>query len=340
MPQSGKTALFKILTHSRVATGFGGHEAHVGVAQVPDRRLDQLAALFKPDKTTHAAIEFLDVPAISKENLREASYLANLRNVDALMHVVRAFGEEPNPAHDIADIDLELILSDLGQTEKRMERLEKDLRKIKNPDLEHEMEVLTKARRHLETEKPLRELELDAVDKKRIRGFMFLSERPMLYVLNARDEDAANLDKLVERYQAGGKPNTGVTAVCGQIESEIAELPDEEAAEYMASYGLKESGLERLVRATYHLMGLISFFTVGDKECRAWTLTRGQTALDAAATIHTDLATHFIRAEVVKWDDLLEAGGLGAAKERGVLRLEGKEYSVQDGQVCHIRHSG
>jgi ribosome-binding ATPase YchF (GTP1/OBG family) len=263
LPQAGKTALFKIVTHAQVAAGFGGHEAHIGVARVPDRRLDQLAPLFHPEKTTHASIEFVDVPAISKENLREPSYLANLRNVDALAHVVRAFGDDPDPAHDIADIDLELILSDLGQAEKRIERLERDLRKIKNPELEHELEVLRKAQEHIEKERPLRELELDPAAKKRIRGFMFLSEKPMLYVLNAREEEAPNLDQLQQRYHVGGRPNTEVTAVCGQIEAEIAELPGEEVAEYLAGYGLKDPGLQRLVRATYHLMGFISFFTVG-----------------------------------------------------------------------------
>lgn len=340
LPQAGKTSLFKILTHSHLATGFGSHEAHLGVVRVPDRRLDELARLFKPEKTTHAAIEFLDVPAISKENLREASYLANLRNVDALLHVVRAYGADPAPARDIADIDLELILSDLGQAEKRIEKLERDLRKAKDAELEHEFQVLGKARRHLESEKPLRDLELDSAEKKRVRGFMFLSEKPMLYVLNAGDEDAPSLEQLRQRYQLGGRPHTEVAAVCGQIESEIAELPEGEAAEYMAGYGLKESGLERLMGATYHLMGFISFFTVSEKECRAGTLTRGQTALEAAAAVHTDFAKHFIRAEVVQWDDLLRAGSLAAARDRGLLRLEGKEYQVQDGQVVYIRHSG
>lgn len=340
LPQSGKTSLFKILTHAQVSAGFGGHETHLGVSRVPDRRLDELATLFKPKKTTHASIEFMDVPAISKENLREPSYLGNLRNVDALALVVRAFGEDFDPAREIADINLELILSDLAQAEKRIERLERELRKIKNPELEHEFDILKRSKAHLETETALRELELDPNEKKRIRGFMFLSEKPMLYVLNAREEDAPVLDELEKRYAVGKRPNTEVTAICGQIEAEMAELPDEEAAEFLSGYGLKESGLERLLRATYHLMGFISFFTVGEEECRAWTIRRGQTALDAAAAIHTDLAKHFIRAEVVNWKDLLETGSLAAARERGLLRLEGKEFPVQDGQIVHIRHSG
>ena len=340
LPQSGKTSLFKILTRTPLAAGFGSHEAHLGVAQVADRRLDQLAQLLKPQKTTHDALEFLDVPAIHKETLREPSYLASLRQVDALAHVVRAFADEVKPPQDVADVDVELILSDLGQAEKRLERLERDLRKLKNPELEREFEVLRTARQHLEQQRPLRELQLDRNEKKRIRGFMFLSEKPMLTVLNGGDQDAPELDKLKDRYRLGPRPQTGVTAVCGQVEAELAEFPDQETAEYLVSYGLKEPGRDRLLRALYDLMELLTFFTVSEVECRAWALRRGQTALEAAACVHTDLAQHFIRAEVIDWAALLEVGSLAAARDRGLLRLEGKEYPVQDGQVLYIRHSG
>ena len=338
--QSGKTSVFKILTHSSVAAGFGGHETHLGVVQVPDRRLDQLAQLIKPKKTTHAALEFADVPAIHKETLREPSYLANLRQVDALAHVVRAFGDDASPTQAVADVEVELIVSDLGQIEKRLDRLERDLRKVKDPELEREFEVLQKARQHLEQQRSLRELQLDRNEKKRIRGFMFLSEKPMLTVLNASEQDTAELDKLKDRYQLDPRALTGVTAVCGRVEAELAEFSAEEAAEYMASYGLKEPGRERLLRAVCDLMGLLTFFTVSEVECRAWALHQGQTALEAAACVHTDLAARFIRAEVVDWASLLEAGSLAGARERGLLRLEGKEYPVEEGQVLYIRHSG
>ena len=338
--QSGKTSVFKILTHSPVVAGFGGHETHLGVVQVPDRRLDQLAQLIKPKKTTHAALEFADVPAIHKETLREPSYLANLRQVDALAHVVRAFGDDASPTQAVADVEVELIVSDLGQIEKRLDRLERDLRKVKDPELEREFEVLEKARQHLEQQRPLRELQLDRNEKKRIRGFMFLSEKPMLTVLNASEQDTAELDKLKDRYQLDPRALTGVTAVCGRVEAELAEFSAEEAAEYMASYGLKEPGRERLLRAVCDLMGLLTFFTVSEVECRAWMLHQGQTALEAAACVHTDLAARFIRAEVVDWASLLEAGSLAGARERGLLRLEGKEYPVEEGQVLYIRHSG
>ena len=338
--QSGKTSVFKILTHSPVAAGFGGHGTHLGVVQVPDRRLDQLAQLIKPKKTTYAALEFADVPAIRKETLREPSYLANLRQVDALAHVVRAFGDDASPTQAIADVEVELILSDLGQIEKRLDRLERDLRKVKDPELEREFEVLQKARQHLEQQRPLRELQLDRNEKKRIRGFMFLSEKSILTVLNASEQDTAELDKLKDRYQLDPRAQTGVTAVCGRVEAELAEFSAEEAAEYMASYGLKEPGRERLLRAVCDLMGLLTFFTVSEVECRAWMLHQGQTALEAAACVHTDLAVRFIRAEVVDWASLLEAGSLAGARERGLLRLEGKEYPVEEGQVLYIRHSG
>src|SRR5512140_1651875 len=341
LPQSGKTSLFKILTKAQVDTGFGGgHQAQIGVARVPDRRLDDLAKLFDPQKLTHTAIEFMDVPSISKDNLREPSYLGSLRNVDALMHVVRAFGEDADPKREIADVDLELILSDLAQIEKRMERLEKDMKKLKNQEFEQEHAVLLTAKAALEKEQPLRELELDPNDKKRIRGFMFLSEKPMLYVVNVADEQAGELDQIEARYKVSGKPNTGMSAIAGRVEAELAELPPDELAEFMSSYGLKDSGLERLVRAVYLLMGFVSFFTVGEEECRAWTLRRGETALDAAGAIHTDLAKHFIRAEVMNWKDLLESGSIAGLRDRGQLRLEGKDYVVQDGNIVHIRHSG
>ncbi len=340
LPQSGKTSLFKILTHSHVAVGFGGHDAHRGVARVPDRRVDGLARVLEPKKVVYATLEFLDVPAVSKDNLNEPSYLAALREVEALAHVVRLFGEEVDPQRDIRKVDEELMLSDLGQVEKRLDRLERDLKKQKTPELEHEFAVLQKARRTLEGGKPLREMELDAADRKRIRGFCFLSEKPMLYVLNAPEQEAPGLAELEQRYHVGGRPHTAVTAVCGSIEAEIAELPEEETAQFLESYGLKESGLERLVRVTYALLGLISFFTVDSNEVHAWALPAGATTLDAAAAIHTDLAKHFIRAEVVDAADLARLRSLAAAREAGALRVEGKECVVKDGQVVHVRHSG
>jgi ribosome-binding ATPase YchF (GTP1/OBG family) len=216
---------------------------------------------------------------------------------------------------------------------------------MKTPDLQKEDEILKKCKEWLEQEKPLRELEMSPEDKKRLKGFMFLSEKPILYVLNISESTTLgkDLDEAVAKYgiqEAASRPNTGATAICGKVEAELAEMPDDEAAEFLSSYGLHESGLSRLIKKTYELLGLISFLTAGEDECRAWTITRGMRAVEAAGAIHSDLEKHFIRAETIHWDQLLEAGSEAVARHKGTLRLEGKDYIVKDGDVMHIRHSG
>ena len=353
LPQVGKTSLFRILTHAPVdAAHANPREAHIGVAKVPDDRLDRLAALYNPRKLIHASVEFADVAAIGQEALKDTAYLTALRGVDALAHVVRAFDDpaiphvgEIDPLRDIRNVEFDLMVSDLGQIEKRLERLEKDLKKIKNAEFEREFELLQRAKAHLETERPLREMEMVPEDKKRIRGFMFLSEKPILYVLNVSESTdlGRDLEQAAEKHglrDLTTHPNTGATAICGKVEAELAEMSDEDAAEFLSSYGLKESGLVRLIRKSYELLGLISFFTVGEDECRAWTIPKQTRAVEAAGAIHTDLEHHFIRAEVIHWDALLDAGSEANARAKGTLRLEGKEYIVQDGDVVHIRHSG
>src|SRR5512140_3176272 len=352
LPQVGKSSLFKILTKHVVAEHANPREAHLGVAKVPDERLDKLSALYNPKKTVHAAIEYVDVAAVGEEALKEAAYANTLRNVDSLIHVVRAFDNpavphvgEIDPLRDIKNVDFDLMVSDLGQIEKRVERLEKDLRRARTTELEREHDLLVRAKAHLETERPLREMEITADDKKRIRGFMFLSEKPILYVLNISESSqlGADLEQAVAKFNLGetaARPNTGATAICGKVEAELAEMSDEDAADFLSSYGLTESGLTRLIRKTYELLGLISFFTVGEDECRAWTIERNTRAQNAAGVIHTDLEHHFIRAETIHWDTLLELGSEANARAVGKLRLEGKEYIVQDGDIMHIRHSG
>jgi hypothetical protein len=353
LPQVGKTSLFVMLTKQQVAQRSGNpREAHLGVTKVPDDRLDRLAALYNPKKLIHASVEFTDVAALSQEALKETAFAANLRNVDALAHVVRAFDDPSiphvgpvDPLRDIKNIDFELIVNDLGQVEKRLERVEKDLKKAKLPESERELDLLKRAKAHLETEKPLREMEMTPEDKKRVRGFMFLSEKPILYVLNIGESStlSKDLDEAIAKYglaEVLSRRDTGALAVCAKVESELAEMSDEDAADFLSSYGLTESGLVRLIRKSYELLGLISFFTVGEDECRAWTVERGSKAVEAAGAIHTDLSKHFIRAETIHWDQLLEAGSEAEARARGTLRLEGKEYIVKDGDVMHIRHSG
>jgi GTP-binding protein YchF len=354
LPQVGKTSLFKILTKADVSSrAFANpREAHLGIAKVPDNRLDRLAALYNPKKLTHAAVEYADVAAIGQEALKETAFLANLRTVDALAHVLRAFDDpsiphvgEINPLRDAKSVEFDLIVSDLGQVEKRLERLEKDLKKMKNPELEREFDLIRRCKVHLEKELPLREMEIAADDEKRIRGFMFLSQKPVLYVLNVNESSAlgADLENAAEKFrlkEVASRRNAGVTAICGKVEAELADMSDEEAQEFLSSYGLKESGLTRLIRKTYELLGVISFFTIGEDECRAWTVPRNSRAQTAAGAIHSDLEHHFIRAETIHWDKLLEAGSEANARAKGLLRLEGKDYIVQDGDVMHIRHSG
>jgi ribosome-binding ATPase len=354
LPQVGKTSLFRILTKANLdERAFSNpREAHIGVAKVPDDRLDKLAALYNPKKLTHTSVEYVDVGAIGQDALKETAYIGHLRNVDALIHVVRAFEDDSiphvgfiDPLRDIRNVEFDLMISDLGQVEKRLERLVKDLKKMRTPELEKENELLIKAKAHLEAEKPLRELEMTPADKKLVKGFMFLSEKPILYVLNISEtqELSKALEEAVAKYkltEAASRPNAGATAICGKVEAELAEMSDADAADFLASYGLTESGLTRLIRKTYELLGLISFFTAGEDECRAWQIPAHTRAQEAAGAIHSDLEKHFIRAETIRWDQLLDAGSEANARAKGTLRLEGKDYIVKDGDVMHIRHSG
>ncbi|HEV2273329.1 MAG TPA: redox-regulated ATPase YchF [Acidobacteriaceae bacterium] len=354
LPQVGKTSLFKILTKAKLdpQAYSNPREAHLGVAKVPDDRLDKLAALYTPKKTVYATVEYADVAAIGQEALKESAYLTHLRNNDALIHVLRAFEDESiphvgeiDPLRDIKNVEFDLIFSDLAQVEKRLERLEKDLKKMRTADLEKENALLLRCKQQLEQEKPLREMEMSAEEKKLIRGFTFLSQKPMLYVLNISESGAlgADLEAAAGKYglePVAQRPNAGATAICGKVEAELAEMSEQEAAEFLSSYGLAESGLRRLIRKSYELLGLASFFTVGEDECRAWTIPLHARAQEAAGAIHSDLEKHFIRAETIHWDTLLAAGSEAAARAQGTLRLEGKDYRVEDGDVMHIRHSG
>jgi hypothetical protein len=289
------------------------------------------------------------MPSISRENLRDPSYVASLRVVDAFAHVLRLFADETiphekgsvDPLRDLEDVETELILSDFVVIEKRLERLDKDRKKIKNPELDREFELLTACKTALEENRPLRQLEFGPEDEKRIRGFQFLSQKPVLYVLNLGEEEAGQLHERERAFLEGplaGRRHTLAAAVCGKIEAELAELPAAEQADYLASYGLKESGLERLISATYALLGLMSFLTAGEDEVRAWTIPMNSPAVKAAGAIHSDFEKKFIRAEVVNWKALTDLGGYAGVREKGLLRLEGKEYIVKDGDVLVIRH--
>lgn len=336
LPMTGKTSLFTILTGVRETTHIGSTEARIGVTKVPDPRLEALAKIYEPPKVTHATVEFFDFPAISKEALRDPSYLASLRVADAIAHVVRVFEDDTvphekgtiDPLRDVEDVEIELILSDLVVIEKRLERLEKDRKKIRSADLDLEYDLLTEAKAKLEANEPLRGWELSKEGDKLLRGFQFLSQKPMLVVLNLGEADAPRLTEMEDEYRGKVPAGVGVTAICGKIEVELAELNPEERAEYMASYGLPGSSLDRMIGAAYRLLGLMSFLTAGEDEVRAWTIPIGSNAVKAAGAIHSDFEKKFIRAEVVNWKTVVDNGGYAGLREKGQLRLEGKDYIV------------
>jgi len=352
-PASGKTALFQLLTSAREAPRTGGKsEANVGVSRVPDNRLDELTALFNPRKHVPATVEFADIAGVGGGKTAAAALLdvAPFRNADALLHVVRMFRDPSvphpagsiDPARDVRAMEDEIVLADLGVVERRLERLEKDLKKGGSTELKKEHEILLRCREALEQGTALRALSLSPEDAKRLRGFQFLSAKPLLIVLNLDEADLPRADEAVtlagiESFLAGAA--TRAVPICAKIELEIAQLEPEDAAAFMADLGLHESGLDRVIRASYDLLGYISFFTVGEDENRAWSIPRNTPAVLAAAEIHTDISRGFIRAEVVRYEHLLARKTLAACREHGELRLEGKEYIVQDGDVINFRHA-
>jgi GTP-binding protein YchF len=352
-PSSGRSALFQLLTSVKDAPRSGGKsDANVGIARVPDERLDKLTALFNPRKRVPATVEFADIagPSTGRTGAQALLDVAPFRNADALLHVVRMFRDPSvphpsgsvDPARDVRQMEDEVILADLGVVERRLERLERDLKKTNTPELRKEQEVLVRCRAALEEGRPLRALELGTEDAKRIRGFQFLSAKPLLLVLNLDEEDlpqADNAAKLagLETFLSGSA--TRAVPICAKIELEISQLDDSDAAAFMADLGLRESGLDRVIRASYDLLGYISFFTVGEDECRAWSIPRDTPAVVAAGEIHTDISRGFIRAEVARYEHLIARGSLAACREHGELRLEGKEYIVLDGDCINFRHA-
>ena len=329
---------------TRADVNLARREDRIGVVEVPDQRLDRLAELFHPKKLTHATLELAELGTLTPETLRDGSGIAQLRTVDALVEVLRAFDADGgDAARDVRNLEFDLIVSDLGQVEKRRERVAKDLKKQRSAALLEEAAILERMQSHLEAERPLRALQLSPEEERKTRGFQFLSQKPILYVLNLSEAEAGAMEGAVERHglrAALDAPHTGASAICASLEVEIAGMAPQEAEEFLAGYGLRESGVARLARAIYQLLGRISFFTAGEDECRAWTVPEGTPAAEAAGAIHTDLSRHFIRAEVIGWQELLQFGSEAAARAQGKLRLEGKDYIVQDGEVMHIRHSG
>ena len=355
LPYVGKTTLFNLITGGHAATGaFAGAEAetNVGVAKVLDGRVDKLAGLFKPKKTTFAEITYRDLGlAHSAEKGQGISTqkLGDLRSSDALVHVVRAFRDPSvphvdttvDPVRDLSSVELELLFADHAVVERRLERIEPELRSAKGAEhvaREREKLVLQRAIAALDAGTPLRDIALDEEERKAIRGYRFLTLQPQLVVANIDEADVAKPDDVLAPLRAAAAKHRAmaVVPVCAKLEAEIAELPADEAAAFRADLGVSEPALDRIIRATYELLGLISFFTTGEDEVRAWTITSGLPAHQAAGVIHSDLERGFIRAEVIRWDELLKAGSETNAKKLGIMRTEGKTYPVQDGDCLHV----
>jgi GTP-binding protein YchF len=354
----GKTTLFQLMTSARetARAAHGKGETSVGISKVPDARLDRLTAMYNPRKRVPATVEFTDLANAGASGGAKALVdVAAYKNADALVHVLRAFRDPSvphpsgsiDPARDAQAMEDELILADLGVAERRLERLEKDLKKNRSADLEKERDVVTLCRSALEEGRPLRALDLKGDDRNRLRGFQFLSAKPLLIVINLDETDlaaggdaATRIDRAADA--AGltsflSRASTAAVAVCAKIELEIAQLEAADAAAFLSDLGLTESGLDRVIRASYDLLGYISFLTVGEDECRAWSIPRGTPAQLAAGEIHSDIARGFIRAEVVSYDHLIARGSMAACREHGEVRLEGKEYVVQDGDIINFR---
>lgn len=356
LARSGKTTVFNALTRGEAETGgFGGMTVNVGVVKVPDERLAKLTELFKPKREVPADVTYVDLPAppLSVDG-REAAeipadQLARLRTADELLHVVRAFDNAAvahpdgtvDPWRDVERLDLEFALADLSVIEKRMEKLQTSGRHgtpAERESNERELVVLEKLAPPLREGTPIRDVELSDDEQKRVRGFRFLTEKPVLVLLNIGEDDIPRSARLVAEFSDRYRHrNCGVEALSARIEMEIGQLDEEEAAIFRADLGLTESSLERIISDSYRLLGLISFFTAGPDETRAWTIPAGSTAVDAAAAIHSDLARGFIRAEIVDWQDLLALRTFAEARKNAKLRSEGKDYVMKDGEVVEVR---
>jgi len=352
LPNSTKTTIFNALTRSQVETAAystGRVETNTATVRVPDPRNDRLSAMFKPRKTTWAQIEYNDIAGLRIGIGREGGLSGPLLNAvaqnDAFLHVVRAFQDEdiphPNgsidPARDLAAMDFELLFSDLVIVERSLERLAERLSKkkayLERPADEAMQGLLQRLKAALEQEVPVRDLDLSPDVQIALRGYQFLTGKPVLVVLNVGERGSDH----PEDYLAYDHRHSQVICLRGELEMEIAQLDPDEAQLFFAEYGIDEPGLHRMIRLSYGLLGLHSFFTVGEDEVRSWTIPVGATAVEAAGAIHSDLARGFIRAEVVNYDDLIAAGSLDAARKQGTVRLQGRDYVVQDGDILNIR---
>ena len=343
----GKSTLFSLLTGAP-APPPGKPDPRIGIARVPDSRLEGLEKLFSPRKTTPATIEFVDVAGVAKGDGSSLIDLPALRGADAFLHVVRAFANDSvahaegsvDPERDVEMLELEFMLADLGLVTTRLERLEATIKKLNKAEDRTEHELLSRLKKHLESETPLREIELAPEDRKKMKNYSLLSIKPLVVAMNLGDADIKQPETILQKPKIAALArghNVALCAVSASIEVEIAELSAPDAQVFRDDLGLKEPGLDRIVRSAYGLLGLMSFLTAGEDECRAWTIRRNTRAQNAAGEIHSDIERGFIRAEVVPYETLMATGSFSACKEKAALRLEGKDYIVQDGDVINFR---
>lgn len=353
MAQSGKTTVFNALTESSpdlVQASKGKKDANLSIVKVPDARLDRLHELFPPARKVQATIEYIDIGGLGKGSTQrkgfQEQFLGNLRNVDALLCVLRNFENDAVP-HDEGSLDPkrdwgiiadEFLLSDMAVLENRIERLKKDAKKIKDNSLKFELGLLERCNAALETEQPLRELNFTGEEEKMLRGFQFLTAKPALIVLNINEDKIDKEQEIIAEFASlASAKNKSLVCLSANIEMEIAQLPEEDKQTFQKEMGITESALNKVIRTSYELLGLIPFFTAGDDEVRAWTIKKETRAQNAAGEIHSDIERGFIRAEVVEFEKLSEFGSFTKCKDQGILRLEGKDYIVKDGDVINYR---
>lgn len=354
LPNVGKSTLFNAITNQKILAEnypFATIEPNVGIVTVPDKRMDKLKEMYNPKRFVPTAYEFTDIAGLVKgaskgEGLGN-KFLSHIREVDAIVEVVRCFDDgkiihvEGNidPIRDIETINLELAIADLEVINNRLERVSKKARTTKNKDDILETEVLEKCKKSLEENKPIRLLNLSDEEKKVIKSYSFLTEKPIIYLANIKEEDIGNPDnKYVQEVKEYAKEeNAKVISLCAKVEEELSELDESDKKEMLEALGIKSSGLDQLITATYDILGLSTYFTVGPDEVRAWTFKKGMNAKQCAGIIHTDFEKGFIRAEVISYDDLIKYGDELKVKEAGRARLEGKDYLMQDGDICHFR---
>ena len=348
LASAGKSTLFQLLTGAPAPPPGARPEPRLGVARVPDPRVEALAQIYRPKKKTLASVEYVDVPGVAKGEGSALVDLPALRGIDAIVHVARAFESElaPHPdgsvdaLRDARMLELELVLADLGAVERRIERLEANIKKANKAEDVQERTIFLKLQQALEAERPLRELTLAEEERRRLRGYSFLSEKPVLLVVNLDEQGIREAGAFLQRSGLeafAARPGLALCPVSATIEAEIGLLAPADASAFLEDMGLAEPGLDRVIRTCYALLGLISFLTAGEDECRAWTLRKGTRAQIAAGTIHSYIERGFIRAEVVAFEDLVAAGSIAACREKGTLRLEGKDYLVRDGDVINFR---